>query len=1157
MGDAGRTWPLFLCYRRSDSLQEATNLQQSLDTIFGANTVFRDEHSVEHGADWPDTLRATLAGARALLVVIGPDWFVADTDPFNRSVRRIDRWDDWVRGEIEGAFAHSIPVYPVLVRGAVMPPKEALPPSIEKLASLQAKTFDLNKWAEGQHQLAAALAKELHLPRHGAVTASTTAPRHDPLLLGRGDEAPKPGKAWKWDLFLSFSAPQRDRARAVAQELRDRGRRVFLDERELPAGTAWVDALAEALRSARGLVALVDIVPSAWQRAEVEMFLSEVRQDGERFVIPVPLQERPAWPELFAFQALSGSQQSPAQIASAVHEAIQRRDAAAAGKSLVDEPRTVLRPRRWSAPEALAALREWLLQQHARLVPYFPGAAELLLEDVCVELDLQQLGERELVLGKHGLERGERRPDGHGRAHASLEHLLAAPREGGAAARLVVTGEPGAGKTTLARSLVLASAKARTRLVGFVPLARVDGRLDPFAFVVEDMLGERSAGGEAGRVLYTALQAEAAAGRLWFCFDGLDEVAPERIDEVLDGITRWAAAPEQRRVAIAVLARPIAFDHRQLPPTFVRANVLGLGDAQQKALLAKLLGAREAERLQGHVQDRPAFAELMRSPLLLTLLAVVARDTVLAEQPLPANRSQLYALAIDLLLRRGFGIDKKGVKDQQPARRVLQLLSFRLHDAGGEAWTRDALAKELSALRQQDTEANFLIKETWGGNDGFLDDIAHNAGVLGPHDGPQLPWRYLHRSLREYLAAEQVATWPGNRIQAHVAQWAQEELAEREARRGKGQPKATAGAEKPRPERWGEVFALLLGMRVVPPAVFDSMRVASADLLLRTLLQVDSIDGERGLRMAFATPGWDAGLLMRLVRQWMVPAELVERLVWEKVGADSDDDELGQYLWMLDQLQRRADRARFFAQAKRPFVPGARPKWIAVPGGSFVMGSPDSEAERDDAEGPLRRVELRPFLLSRTVVTNGEYWRFSPRRDMPLRQRLETDPTSHPAVSVSWWAAYAYCRWLGDEVRLPSEAEWEYACRAGTATPFSFGANITPEQVNYDGNYPYADGKKGEYRQRTVPVASLPANGWGLHEMHGNVLEWCEDWRADYSEAPSDGSAQQKDHGSGLRVLRGGSWFGFAWYCRSAYRFGWLPGGRDAFVGFRPASSPL
>jgi sulfatase modifying factor 1 len=160
--------------------------------------------------------------------------------------------------------------------------------------------------------------------------------------------------------------------------------------------------------------------------------------------------------------------------------------------------------------------------------------------------------------------------------------------------------------------------------------------------------------------------------------------------------------------------------------------------------------------------------------------------------------------------------------------------------------------------------------------------------------------------------------------------------------------------------------------------------------------------------------------------------------------------------------------------------------------------------------------------------------------------RFKDDPRN-PVEQVSWddvqgFIAELKRRLPGLPVRLPSEAEWEYACRAGTTTPFSFGDRITPELVNYDGNNPYAGGEKGLYRQKTVPVASLPANGWGLYEMHGNVWEWCADWYADYSTEPQ--VDPQGPATGGGRVLRGGSWFDDGGGVRSARRYRVQPGGR-------------
>ena len=167
-----------------------------------------------------------------------------------------------------------------------------------------------------------------------------------------------------------------------------------------------------------------------------------------------------------------------------------------------------------------------------------------------------------------------------------------------------------------------------------------------------------------------------------------------------------------------------------------------------------------------------------------------------------------------------------------------------------------------------------------------------------------------------------------------------------------------------------------------------------------------------------------------------------------------------------------------------------------------------------------------------------------------------------PVINVSWEDAQTYLAWLNarlglleraDAYRLPSEAEWEYACRAGTTTPFSFGETISPDQANYDGNHLYGAGKKGVYREKTMPVGSFPANGFGLHEMHGNVWEWCADaWNENNAGAPDDGSAWLTGAAS-ARVVRGGSWLNYPRYLRSAFRLGRPATSRNDRIGFRVA----
>jgi len=159
-----------------------------------------------------------------------------------------------------------------------------------------------------------------------------------------------------------------------------------------------------------------------------------------------------------------------------------------------------------------------------------------------------------------------------------------------------------------------------------------------------------------------------------------------------------------------------------------------------------------------------------------------------------------------------------------------------------------------------------------------------------------------------------------------------------------------------------------------------------------------------------------------------------------------------------------------------------------------------------------------------------------------------------PVENVSWLDVQQFLKKTeelspGLGLSLPTEAQWEYACRAGTQTPFAFGENITTAQVNYDGNYPYANGPKGKFRKKTVDVKSFQPNGWGIYQMHGNVDEWCSDW---YGEYPKGSVTDPSGPDRGLaRVLRGGSWSSLARHARSAHGLHYQPGARDYYVGLR------
>jgi len=224
-------------------------------------------------------------------------------------------------------------------------------------------------------------------------------------------------------------------------------------------------------------------------------------------------------------------------------------------------------------------------------------------------------------------------------------------------------------------------------------------------------------------------------------------------------------------------------------------------------------------------------------------------------------------------------------------------------------------------------------------------------------------------------------------------------------------------------------------------------------------------------------------------------------------------------------------------------VPGVTTRMRWIPPGRFLMGSPKDEVRRHADEQQHWVTLTRGFWLGETAVTQRE-WE-AVMGENPSRFKGE----QHPVDSVSWNDCAEFLKRAPLELRLPTEAEWEYACRAGTQTPFSFGENITTDQVNYDGNSPYPGGAKGEYRRKTVPVRSLPPNEWGLYEMHGNTWEWCSDR---YDNYPTKEQRDPVGPETGIyRVLRGGSWLNCAWYCRSAQRLGTLPNYRWNDLGFR------
>ncbi len=275
---------------------------------------------------------------------------------------------------------------------------------------------------------------------------------------------------------------------------------------------------------------------------------------------------------------------------------------------------------------------------------------------------------------------------------------------------------------------------------------------------------------------------------------------------------------------------------------------------------------------------------------------------------------------------------------------------------------------------------------------------------------------------------------------------------------------------------------------------------------------------------------------------------------------------------------------------QQKLAPGVALTMVEIPAGTFLMGSPPGEEGRDwyaslsshlkqgfgvegrDVEAQ-HRVTLPAFRIGRFPITQAQ-WKLVAGMEK-LERELNVDPSKfkgpeRPVESVSWDDAIEFCRRLSKHTKrnytLPSEAQWEYACRAGSTTPFHFGETLITELANYDGNYTYGQGLKGSFREQTSNVGSFPANAWGLQDMHGNVWEWCLDrWHPSLAKGPTDGSAWQKPAPEvakeymDWRLLRGGSWGYFPGGCRSASRRSHHPGLVDSlifYVGLRVACLP-
>jgi len=251
-------------------------------------------------------------------------------------------------------------------------------------------------------------------------------------------------------------------------------------------------------------------------------------------------------------------------------------------------------------------------------------------------------------------------------------------------------------------------------------------------------------------------------------------------------------------------------------------------------------------------------------------------------------------------------------------------------------------------------------------------------------------------------------------------------------------------------------------------------------------------------------------------------------------------------------VDRPAKSGRFYAED----LGSVDLDMVAIEGGTFVMGTSEDEPGHTPMEGPRHEVTVPDFYISRFLVTQAQYVALIGHNPSQLQE------SNNPVECVTWHDATMFCQRLGDltgrRYRLPTEAEWEYACRAGTSTPFSYGETLTDELANCYAEMPYAAARPGHHRPGPTPVGMYPANAFGLHDMHGNVFEWCADLlHNSFQGAPTDGRAWLGggDCWPDYHVLRGASWVNSPPFCRSGFRFGNNPIYKSIAIGFRVAVS--
>lgn len=705
---------------------------------------------------------------------------------------------------------------------------------------------------------------------------------------------------------------------------------------------------------------------------------------------------------------------------------------------------------------------------------------------------------------------------------------------------IVVLGDPGSGKTTHLKRLLLWCVRRQPAGLGlpddivpvFLPLRELRDLSHGLDAFIEAQLESPHLGLSPGigkRLL--------DRGRLLFLLDGLDEVADagQRAK-----VARWieSAARARHDCVFAVTSRFAGYGDARLNEDFLELHIRPLTAEQSSAFIhnwyravetglggdqsqAEALARTRADELIARLGDgdfrSTRLTWMTSNPLLLANLCLVHRD----RGQLPRGRARLYEECVEVLLERwregkGLAVDVRA----EEGRRVLQPVADWLHSK--EQRTR-ATAAELDPVVEPALKA---VQWKGGGSREFLRTVRDESGLLTGWGVDE--YGFMHLGFQEYLAAREIR-------RRHFTGDARA-LPDLAARFGQAW--------------WQEVILLLVSLKEEPSVFEPFMReVAKLPVFVEHERLLDDcredafdVSETPFVELVLTPPGLDASLWARQ----LVALRQLERMrssaLYELRAS------LGAHPWPA--IRRwLAEQARAAAQDAVVTDPGGV-ELLLIPGGTCVMGSPNNEEGRWDDEGPQHSVTVGSFYVGRYPVTNEEYARFleaNPKAQKPSEWGNRTlNGARQPVVGVSWDEARQFAAWAS--CRLPSEAEWEYAARAGTTAPYLGGAS----QQDLARHAWYDENSKNQ----THPVGEKAVNAFGLHDVLGNTREWVEDdWHANYEGAPTDGSAWVGKARAADRVLRGGSWLSSARICRVASRYWWPTGERIRGLGFRVARS--